>query len=56
MDYSTLRESLKTVDARSLVDKVEANLVDLLTRRTLRIGDSIPKEVELAESLVLAEL
>lgn len=51
MDYSTLRDRLKVVDASSLVDKVEANLVDLLNRRTLKIGDTIPKEIELAESL-----
>src|SRR5436853_6979 len=51
MDYSSFKENLKVIDNSSLVDKVEANLVDLLQRRKLRVGDSIPKETELAESL-----
>jgi len=51
MDFSSLKENLQVIDNSSLVDKVEANLVDLLQRRKLRVGDSIPKEMELAESL-----
>ena len=51
MDYTAFKASLKVVDNTSLVDKVEANLVDLLHRRKLKVGDSIPKETELAESL-----
>jgi GntR family transcriptional repressor for pyruvate dehydrogenase complex len=42
---------LKTVDTSSLVDKVEANLVELLQEKKLKVGDSIPKEIELAETL-----
>lgn len=51
MDYSAFKANLKVIDNTSLVDKVEANLVDLLHRRKLRVGDSIPKETELAEAL-----
>jgi DNA-binding FadR family transcriptional regulator len=39
------------VDTSSLVDKVEASLVSLLQERKLKVGDSIPKEIELAETL-----
>lgn len=46
-----IKKSLKAIDTSSLVDKVEANLVDLLVKQKLKIGDQIPKEVELAESL-----
>src|SRR3954462_1124201 len=42
---------LKTLDNSSLVDKVEAKLVELLRDRKLKLGDSIPKELELAENL-----
>lgn len=40
-----------TVDNSSLVDKVEANLVELLQSRKLKVGDVIPKEIELVETL-----
>jgi GntR family transcriptional regulator, transcriptional repressor for pyruvate dehydrogenase complex len=40
-----------TVDNSSLVDKVEANLVELLQNRKLKVGDVIPKEIELVETL-----
>jgi GntR family transcriptional repressor for pyruvate dehydrogenase complex len=40
-----------SIDTRSLVDKVEANLVELLQQRKLKVGDSIPKEIELAGTL-----
>ena len=46
-----LKNSLKSIDTSSLVDKVEANLVALLKERKLKVGDSIPKEMELAELL-----
>ncbi len=47
---SVLR-SLKTIDTRSLVDKVETNLIALLVENNLKVGDSIPKELELAGAL-----
>jgi GntR family transcriptional regulator, transcriptional repressor for pyruvate dehydrogenase complex len=46
-----IKHSLRTIDTSSLVDKVEANLVALLRERKLRVGDAIPKEMELAELL-----
>ena len=43
--------NFKGVDTSSLVDRVEANLVQLLQERKLKVGDAIPKEIELAETL-----
>lgn len=51
MTLTALKENLNAIDTSSLVDKVEANLVQLLQERKLKVGDSIPKEVDLAESL-----
>ncbi len=51
MNNSEIRESLSAIDTRSLVDKVEDKLVQFLQQRQLKIGDSIPKEIELAENL-----
>lgn len=41
----------KQVDTSSLVDRVENNLVQLLQEKKLRVGDSIPTELELCNSL-----
>ncbi len=46
-----IKINLQTLDKSSLVDKVESKLVELLQKRKLKIGDSIPKELELAETL-----
>ncbi|GAA4441618.1 GntR family transcriptional regulator [Pontibacter saemangeumensis] len=46
-----LVNTIKMVDTTSLVDKVEMNLIDLLIQRNLKVGDVIPKEVELAAHL-----
>lgn len=51
MSHGIIRDSLKTVDTSTLVDRVEANLVELLQQRKLKAGDTIPKELELAEQL-----
>jgi len=51
MGLVAIKNHLKSVDTSSLVDKVEANLVELLQQRKLKVGDSIPKEIELAEQL-----
>ena len=50
-DSQSLKIEIKSIDNSSLVDRVEANLVELLQQRKLKIGDAIPKELELAESL-----
>jgi DNA-binding FadR family transcriptional regulator len=51
MELEKIKESFKSIDTSSLVDKVETNLVTLLQERKLKVGDSIPKEIELAETL-----
>lgn len=40
---------LEAIDTSSLVDKVEMNLIDYFSKKELQPGDSIPKELELAE-------
>ena len=51
MTNTIINESLKSIDTSSVVDKVEDGLVRLLQEKKLKVGDSIPKEVELAETL-----
>jgi GntR family transcriptional regulator, transcriptional repressor for pyruvate dehydrogenase complex len=51
MPNALLNGHFKTIETSSLVDKVEANLVELLQQQKLKVGDSIPKEIELAEAL-----
>lgn len=51
MALEALNANFKSVDTSSLVDRVEANLVDLLQQRKLQVGDVIPKEIELAKTL-----
>jgi GntR family transcriptional repressor for pyruvate dehydrogenase complex len=51
MTTNELNANFKTIENSSLVDRVEANLVELLQQQKLKVGDSIPKELELASSL-----
>ena len=51
MNLAMLKETLKSIDTTTLVDKVEDSLVELLQLQKLKIGDIIPKEMELAETL-----
>ena len=51
MESIDIKSDLGSIDTSSLVDKVEANLVQLLKERKLKVGDAIPKEIELAGSL-----
>lgn len=44
-------DKIKTVDTRSLVDQVETSLIELLIQQNLKVGDAIPKEIELASHL-----
>lgn len=44
-------QSIKSIDTSSLVDKVESNLIELFIQNNFKVGDSIPKELELAQSL-----
>lgn len=43
-----LKTVIPAIDTRSLVDKVEVNLMEFFARQNLQPGDTIPKEVELA--------
>lgn len=51
MNNSSPNDNFKTIENLSLVDRVEAKLVELLQQQKLKVGDTIPKEVDLAESL-----
>ena len=51
MNEIAIKENFKSLDTSSLVDRVEAKLVELLQQKKLRVGDSIPKEIELADAL-----
>jgi GntR family transcriptional regulator, transcriptional repressor for pyruvate dehydrogenase complex len=51
MNSAVFKKNLKTIDTSSLVDKVEKKLVEILQQKKLKLGDSIPKELELAETL-----
>ncbi|WP_246150928.1 FadR/GntR family transcriptional regulator [Adhaeribacter aerolatus] len=39
------------IDTSSLVDRVEMNLIELLVKKNLKVGSSIPTEIELAGAL-----
>lgn len=51
MNSALFKKDLQTIDTSSLVDKVENKLVEFLQKKKLQVGDSIPKELELAEIL-----
>ncbi|MDE3182390.1 MAG: FadR family transcriptional regulator [Bacteroidota bacterium] len=51
MDSAVFKRKLKAIDTSSLVDKVEKNLVEILQQKNLKVGDTIPKEIDLAETL-----
>ncbi|WP_276345649.1 FadR/GntR family transcriptional regulator [Daejeonella sp. JGW-45] len=43
--------NIEKIDTTSLVDKVEKRIIEFLTLKNLKVGDSIPKELELTEAL-----
>jgi DNA-binding FadR family transcriptional regulator len=51
MNTEELKIVIPAIDTRSLVDKVEMNLMDLFTKHHLKPGDVIPREVELAAAM-----
>ncbi len=51
MSVDTIIENLRSVDTGSLVDRVESRLIELLQEKKMQVGDSIPKEIELADAL-----
>lgn len=50
MDTITINNFI-SLDTSTLVDKVESNLVQLLVDRKLKVGDSIPTELDLSKAL-----
>lgn len=46
-----MKDSLKEIDNKSLVDRVEKQLIELFISKKVNMGDAIPKEIELAEIL-----
>ena len=51
MMSTDLKENFKNMDTSSLVDRVEKNLIELFIDKNYKVGDSIPKELELSEAL-----
>ena len=42
---------LKSIDTSSLVDRVEQKLIDIIKENKLKVGDILPREIDLAENL-----
>ena len=51
MTAQELITGIEAVDTRSLVDKVEMNLIDFFIKKKLTPGDVIPTEMELAQAM-----
>ena len=51
MSALEIKQSLQHLDTSSLVDKVERKLIDLLISKDFKVGDPIPKELELSDAL-----
>src|SRR5690625_1391026 len=48
---ANLLKRVSSVDTSSLVDKVERKILILIRDTNLKVGDALPKEIELAEKL-----
>ncbi len=51
MNSEEIIAEIQAVDTRSLVDRVEMNLMDFFQKKELTPGDVIPKEIELAQAM-----
>jgi len=51
MNYSNIQSDLLESDGHSLVDKAETSIFDLFSDNKYKVGDVIPKEMELAAQL-----
>ncbi|WP_184542059.1 FadR/GntR family transcriptional regulator [Mucilaginibacter sp. FT3.2] len=51
MNNNGLIQNIKNVDTSSLVDRVEKNLIEFFIEKNFKVGDAIPKELELSASL-----
>lgn len=51
MGLETIQKDIPYAESLSLVDKVETQIVELLREKKYKVGDVIPKELELTEML-----
>src|SRR4051794_5188103 len=51
MNSNSVTTHLRSIDTSSLVDKVEMSLIELFVEKNFKVGDPIPKELELTEAL-----
>ena len=51
MTSTDLKNNIRIIDTSSLVDRVEKNLIELFIYKNFKVGDSIPKELELTKAL-----
>ena len=51
MKKTNIVDNLAAIDTKTLVDRVEQQLIDLLVSNKVKMGDAIPKETDLAETL-----
>jgi GntR family transcriptional regulator, transcriptional repressor for pyruvate dehydrogenase complex len=51
MTNHDMMTDIEAIDTRSLVDKVEMNLINFFIKKELIPGDVIPKEIELAQAM-----
>lgn len=47
----SLLDKLEVMDTSSLVDKVEKKIIDLIQKSGMKVGDTLPKELDLADKL-----
>ena len=45
------KDKMDLLDDATLVDKVEKSIIDYIKNNALKVGDALPKELEIAESL-----
>src|SRR4051812_5040998 len=51
MSNAVIQNRFKAIDTSSLVDKVEMSLIEFFIDKGFKVGDAIPKELELTEAL-----
>src|SRR4051794_13707629 len=51
MNSNSVTTHLRSIDTSSLVDKVEMSLIELFVEKNFKVGDPIPKELELSDAL-----
>lgn len=51
MEEGGFKAEFSAIDTSSLVDKVEMSMIELFINKDFKVGDTIPKELELVETL-----